>query len=128
MQAWGRDANGNPALGIKQISGLLAARAASAASLVQLENLFLEHRGDILAAPPPFSRWLTHGHLGTQILWTGIGFLFSGFGIAADVLEQFCRGQNDMKSRICADLWASRCEANSADETPNALMKWLSGK
>jgi hypothetical protein len=50
--------------------------------------------------------------------------LFSGSGIAADVIEQFCRGQNGTKSQICA----TRCQANAAAETPTALMTWLSGK
>jgi len=127
MQAWGDDA-GNPALDINQISGSLIARSANAASITQLVALFAKHRADILASPPTFSRWLTHGHLGTQVMWTGIGFLFSGFGIAADVVEQICRGQNDIKIRICADHWATRCQENSSEESPTALIKWLSGK
>lgn len=127
LNSWKQDSSGNPQLDIVQIGDILKSRAASAASLSQLTVLLDTHRTDLLAAWPSFARWLTHGHLGMQIVWTGIGYLFSEYDIRTDILDQICRGQNDMKSKICADLWAGRCFEHSPDETPESLIKWLSG-
>jgi len=125
LQNWSFDAAGQPCLDIAQVTAALSARAATAGRTALFESSYLAHLAAVPSLSLPFLRWISHGHLGSQVLWSGIAYLFSHHGFDTDSVEQLWRGQNDSKCKIIADLWAQRCADASPEETPAKLMAWL---
>lgn len=57
------------------------------------------------------NRWILHGHLGKEIIWTGVGKLLSQFGLSSAHIDSVCYGYTDEKLRKSADLWADEIVA-----------------
>ncbi|CAN5358472.1 hypothetical protein BH24GEM3_BH24GEM3_11620 [soil metagenome] len=70
------------------------------------------------------NRWIVHGHLGWDFLWSGVAGILRAYGVARDVVNTVCRGFVDDKLRFTADMWARDVVRGSA-ESPRALWDWL---
>ena len=125
LQDWSLAPSGLPHLDVSRIGIELARRAATPTQVTQFLAAYPKHLTDIAATDVAFHRWVSHGHLGSQVLWSGIAFLLSQHGFDADSTEQLRLGKHDQKCRITADLWAERCASNAPDETPTQLLLWL---
>lgn len=68
-------------------------------------------------------RWLCHGHLGDQAIWSCIAHLARETGVANDVAEQIERGLRDVRLRHCADYL---CRNDERSHVPLDLaINWL---
>lgn len=59
----------------------------------------------------PNSRWVLHGHLGSEALWACIGMTAIHSGVTPDIGEQIAKGFQQERRR-CWLTWLSKAEAN----------------
>jgi len=69
-------------------------------------------------------RWIAHGHIGWEFLWSGIASLLYRCGTTKEVVESVCQGHYEEKLRHLADYWA-RDISDNAIESPVFLWQWL---
>jgi hypothetical protein len=55
----------------------------------------------------PSTRWVLHGHIGSEILWACVGLIAISAGVPVDIGEQIARGFQSEKRRCCL-TWLSR--------------------
>lgn len=59
------------------------------------------------------NRWILHGHLGKEVIWTGVGKLLSQFGLGPAQIDSVCYGYTEEKLRKSAELWAGEIIAGT---------------
>jgi predicted aconitase with swiveling domain len=68
-------------------------------------------------------RWISHGHIATEALWTAVGKFLESKGVDQEIVRQTAHGYAELKMRIAADFWAEQVAAQRA-ESPEALWQW----
>jgi hypothetical protein len=113
---------------IDEVANALAARGAMGpqlatfrASLLRVKNAAGPHAVEVV-------RWLTHGHIGTEAVWTAVAKLAAPNGADAHEIEQIARGHRDIKFRHALHQWAFEhmptAIAGDASEAPSGLLTW----
>jgi len=69
-------------------------------------------------------KWISHGHLGTEGLWSGVGWFLQQRGVAPSIVEIVSSGHKEVKLRIAAEIWADSI-VNGALALPAQFMAWI---
>lgn len=74
------------------------------------------------------ARWLAHGHIGSQVIWTSVGRLVADGGAAIDDVRQVATGFQDLKRRFAIDHWVRNhvpaTWQGALSEAPEGLISW----
>ncbi len=71
----------------------------------------------------PSTRWVLHGHIGSEILWACIGRVTTSAGVPVDIGEQIARGFQSEKRRCCL-TWLFR-NSQEEKEPLDRAVDWL---
>ena len=71
----------------------------------------------------PSTRWVLHGHIGSEILWACIGLVATGAGVPVHIGEKIARGFQSEKRRCCL-TWLSR-NPQEEKEPLDLAVDWL---
>jgi hypothetical protein len=66
-------------------------------------------------------RWIAHGHLGDQVIWTAVGALLLSAGADQDTATEVAHGRCEEKSYYRADRWGQLHRGGGAVPTPEPL-------
>ncbi len=69
------------------------------------------------------TKWLPHGHIGTDVLWAGAGHVAYSFGFPANLVGELARGGKKQRELFQAQ-WLSK-EVSSKREPLDATLDWL---
>lgn len=92
--------------------------------IANFKNAVINYLKKLESTAGQLLQWLTHGHIGISLLWTGIAFLLREIGVSPGVLQSIERGDNDNKRRTLAKAWADFSNTNS-DSSPEQLISWF---
>lgn len=122
---WVLDDAGVPKLDISRCKDSFLLRTSKIEVIDRFNTLYTEHLIKIESCSSFMLRWIAHGHLGSQVLWSGIGAILSRHDVDVGSIDQISRGQRDLKFNIAADLWSARCIGDNLEDTPNELIQWM---
>jgi hypothetical protein len=77
-------------------------------------------------ADPSTKRWVTHGHIGFEMLWAGIARIVEPWCQSSEDRDQIAFGFGDLKIRVAAQEWVRGVEEGQ-EEPPSELIEWLKG-
>lgn len=110
---------------INELLNALESRGVEQSALSKFSEFFAEYDERLASATDVhLSRWITHGHLGWNFVWAGVGRLLLHCGVSHDVAHSVARGFGDDKIRFFANLWAKEA-LEGASDSPTALWDWL---
>lgn len=69
-------------------------------------------------------RWVSHGHIGWQLVWSGLGAVAKHIGAPPAVVQGISHGYADMKWRKAADMLAEDVSSNAQVALPQ-LWAWM---
>jgi hypothetical protein len=88
------------------------------------ENCFNEFRSCLkLRQNNELARWITHGHLGLDFVWSGIARILEDEGWDNKHVMDVSKGYAENKLRKASEIWAKEILDGRA-ETPTALWSW----
>jgi hypothetical protein len=101
----------------------LTARGISTANLIVTStNSSIDACWNALA-DKPFTKWLPHGHIGDDAMWTAVAKLALAEGVPAEITNDIARGHKKDRERFKAN-WLSKTALSKS--TPLAsLIDWL---
>jgi hypothetical protein len=105
------------------ISGLIR-RDAREESLVVFRASYEHFVEQLKLEGDALRRWITHGHLGFELLWSGVGAVVESLRQPQEVVEQLAHGEVDLKYRYMTEVWLDSMARNE-EEFPEALFAWL---
>ena len=112
-------------LDVRQFMSQLASRSIPDVTILAMESQATKNA--VLLGKSPqlnLAQWVAHGHLGEEILWSGVSYLISTLGADPKLINEITSGYCEEKLRHAADGWAPQVVVN-APETPSALVDWL---
>jgi hypothetical protein len=77
------------------------------------------------------TRWLSHGHIGTQVVWSGVADLARQHGATLGEVVRIARGDTELKLQCAAEYWERLCDASPSADSPDGrfpLLNWLTRK
>jgi hypothetical protein len=122
---WSKVRSGEVILDLTAFTTGLTARGANAADITRFnqEAIRVHHElGQI--TDERVVRRVMHGHVGWEMLWSGVGWAIGDAGATASVRELVATGHRDTKMRYAAEKLAI-ATVRGHGETPSALARWL---
>jgi hypothetical protein len=119
------EADGTVKLNLQAIETDLKARSIRPEAVINfIQTTTQYHQKCLDLIDKSVSRWIAHGHLGQEIIWSGIGKLLQSIGVEPAVVNAIGHGQVELKLRKSADLWFEEILAGTA-VSPDALWSWV---
>jgi hypothetical protein len=88
-----------------------------------LADIKLTH-SHIAGSAAETARWIAHGHLGSNGLWTAVGSVLLGEQVPAKVAQSVATGQQDNKMRIGAEVWGDQVKSGLLI-LPPSFLTWI---
>ncbi len=131
LRFWVRGADGELAISLTWLTDALRQRGMTDVSEQTLRATFASTMLALSAENGiEICRWLTHGTLGCQVLWSGLGLLAVETGCKRSIAEQIACGDLDLKFNFGILEWLSQVasddDAGGRAEAPRELIAWLS--
>ncbi|MGI4791321.1 MAG: hypothetical protein ACRYFS_21040 [Janthinobacterium lividum] len=120
---WKRDNQTEMSISFPHLSSGLISRGATQIQATEMEEASVIFKQRLLTSDVHLRKWIAHGHLGTDLLWTGIAKLLEEEGCSQKSVEQVAYGQNAGKLRCASSSWANSI-IKETTESPTALWQW----
>lgn len=120
---WSWDGKGEPELHVAAVAAELERRDVDPATAAEFSRRVRDTYSGI-GGNLGICRWLAHGHLGCEHIWSFVAFVASEHGVAGEPLNQLEHGHVDAKLQFAADYWAQRA-VDGREESPTQLWDWM---
>jgi len=124
LASWDVDASGTPVLNFGVVRAQIIARGVSApeADMILAETRIFEQ--DMRQGATDVSRWISHGHIGSNGLWSGVAKVLASAGVNSSVAQEIATAHRDAKVRIGAEIWGDQVKAGQV-KMPQCFLDWL---
>lgn len=124
LASWDVDASGCPTLSLGVLRSQIIARGVPAAQADIIIAELQTFEQSVRQCPSEASRWISHGHIGSDGLWTGVGKILATSGLSPSVAQDIATGHRDTKVRIAAEIWGDQVKDGQIVMPPE-FIDWL---
>jgi hypothetical protein len=117
---WATDELGVITLSPRNYANGFSERGVNEALIDKLSGLLVSYKAELDKVDDRVAeQWLAHGHIGWEILWSGVAYAISVHCINSDDIKQIESGYQEVKTNCACDLLAHQVANNLATVLPH---------
>ncbi|WP_437997198.1 DUF4435 domain-containing protein [Sorangium sp. So ce185] len=124
MASWEVDTSGCLALNVNAVRAQMVARCVSGTEADVIVNDVQIFERDMQQNATDVSRWVSHGHVGSDGLWSGVAKVLLAVGLSSNVAQEIATAHRDTKLRIGAEIWGDQVKSGDV-KMPQNFIDWL---